>query len=236
MRDLIVVPHLGKNLTVSLFGPNKYIGNLSEMQKAYSHKSEDLDLPRVSFREPKTPESILVASYGFGEGGEFDAKRDIFDPGWLQAGRIVRTEQGVIVNPLLDKAGNAVLNSVDLEAQKTNSRKVQVGKGHIYLRDNGFGFAEYKTFQRDVQNCDIFAESGLARVIEHTEGPAEKLRVIASIRNYPKGVNVWGFETLDEPIERVLSLNSDRDLDDNRLVVGDDWYGNYFGFAFGVRQ
>ena len=236
MRDLIVVPHLGKNLTVSLFGPNKYIGNLSEMQRDYSHESEGLSLPKISFREPKTQESISVASYGFGENGQVDAKRDIFNSRWLQAGRIVKTREGVIANPILDKEGNEVLNSTDLEALKTNSRKIQVGNGHIYLGENDFGFAEYETFQRGVQDCDTFAQGGLARVIEHTEGPAEKLSAIASSGNYPISVNVGGFENLNPSYFcKVLSLSSSRCLDVLLNTFG-YWYNDGGGGAFGVLK
>ncbi|MEK6811113.1 MAG: hypothetical protein AABX96_01240, partial [Nanoarchaeota archaeon] len=164
-RDLLVVPHRGVSLAVShpAFGPNLYSTNVAEMGGTYSHNSEGLNLPQITFREPTTSQSISTAFYGFGEDGEFDAKRDIFDPRWLQAGRIVRTSNGVIVNPLRDKNGKLVLNQGDLEAIQKNSKKVPVGKGHIYLGQNDFGFAEYETFQTGVQDCDIFAEGGLAR-------------------------------------------------------------------------
>src|SRR3989344_1278661 len=233
-RDLLVVPHRGKKLTASYptFRPNTFDKNVAEMQRAYTHSVE---LPQITFREPTTSQSVSIANYRFGSDSEVDAKRDIFDPKWLQAGRIVRTKQGVIVNPILDAQGNVVLNQGDLEAIKTNARKIEVGNGHIYLGDKDFGFAEYTTFQLGIQDSDTFAQGGLARIIEHTENQAIHLKAISSKQNYPRGVDVWGFEIAKEPIERVLSLYSGWDLDSDRLFVdGVDWNVNG-GYAFGVR-
>ena len=230
LRDLLVVPHRGKELTASYpaFGPNTFDGNVAEMQRAYTHSTE---LPQINLREPTTSQSISIIAYKF----EKLAKPQILDPRWLQAGRIVRTKQGVIVNPILDAQGNVVLNQGDLEAIKTNARKIEVGNGHIYLGDKDFGFAEYTTFQPGIQDSDTFAQGGLARIIEHTENQAIHLKAISSKQNYPRGVDVWGFEIPKEPIERVLSLNSDWDLDGDRLNVdGINWNVNG-GYAFGVR-
>ena len=228
-RDLLVVPHRGKELTVSYpaFGPNTFNFNVVEMGKTYAHSQ---DLSQISFREPTTSQSISAAAYEFAQ----RAKPEILDKRWLQAGRIVRMSEGVIANPILDAQGNAVLNSGDLEALKTNSRKIKVGNGHIYLGANDFGFAEYGTFQTGLQECDAFAQGGLARVIEHTKGVAPNLRAIASPVNYPNGVNVWGFESPKEPIQGVLGLSLARSLDSGRLGVGGGWNGYGGGFAFGV--
>jgi len=235
-RDLLVVPHRGKKLTASYptFRPNTFDKNVAEMQRAYTHSAE---LPQITFREPTTSQSVSIANYRFGSDSEVDAKRDIFDPKWLQAGRIVRTKQGVIVNPILDAQGNVVLNQGDLEAIKTNARKIEVGNGHIYLGDKDFGFAEYTTFQLGIQDSDTFAQGGLARIVEHTEGLAVNLKAISSKQNYPNGVNIWSFEIPKEPIERVLGLYSDWSLVSGRLNVNGDGWGGWGddGFAFGVR-
>ena len=236
-RDLLVVPHRGVSLAVShpAFGPNLYSNNVNEMRKTCTHSKE---LSQISFREPTTSESVSAAAYDFDK----MAKPQILDTRWLQAGRIIRTNKGVIVNPILDSQGKAVLNSGDLEAIKTNSRKIQVGKGHIYLGTNDFGFAEYGTFQTGLQECDAFAQGGLARVIEHTKGVAPNLRAIASPVNYPNGVNVWGFESPKEPIQGVLGLSLARSLGSGRLgVTGGGWVGGYgggvdVGYAFGVLK
>ena len=231
-RDLLVVPHRDGILTVShpVFGSNPYDTNVVEMQRTYTHSQE---LPQISFKEPTTSQSVSATAYEFPQ----RAKPQIFDKRWLQAGRIVRTNEGIIANPPRDSNGAVIFDLDVLKAYIDNAKKIQVGKSNIYLGLNDFGFAPYETFQTGVQDCDTFAQGGLARVIEHTEGPAENLRAIALPKNYPRGVNVFGFKASKEPVERVLTLDSDRYLGSGRLVVdGGGWYGCYggVGFAFGV--
>lgn len=226
-RDLISVPHKKGILVVSYpaFGPDNYSNNLKEMQRQYSHSKE---LPKISFREPATSESISAAAYDF----KNRVKPEIFDPRWLQVGRIVRTSEGVFANPPVDKQGNPITDEKTLKSILNKSEKVN----EIYLSDNDFGFAPYETFNRGVQDCHTFAQGGLARILEYTEEKeAENLRTIASPKFYKRGVNVWGFDDVKEPILRVASLGSGRGLGSLRLFVGGDgWDGGSGGFAFGV--
>lgn len=208
------------------FGPNWYSNNLQEMQKSYSHP---LTGEKITFREPTTRESIVAAAYNFAE----LAKPQIFDPRWLQAGRIVRTSDGVYANVPKDNQGKPITDTDTLKAMLKDTNKVKVKNGHIYLGKNDFGFAEYSTFEQGKQDCDTFAESGLGRVLEHTEGPAQKLRVIASPKHYKRGVNVVYFEPVKEPVVRVVSLGSGGGILGDRLFVDGGWDDNYGGFAFG---
>ncbi|MEK6895529.1 MAG: hypothetical protein AABX48_03335 [Nanoarchaeota archaeon] len=216
--DLLIVPYKGKNLAGSFFGPNNYKDNQAEMSKQYWHSNSQ---PDISFRPATTSESISAAAYDF----ENEAKPKIFDPRWLQAGYIVRTSDGVWANTKItdEKSLKQLLNGI----KKVNG---------IYLLDNGMGFAPYETFERRVQDCETFAQGGLARVLEHTqEKVAENLRTISSPRFYKNGINVFGFDKIKEPVLRVAGLSSGRDYDRDRLdVVGNDWYGDYNGYAFGV--
>src|SRR3989344_3644377 len=232
-RSMLVVPHGGKNLQISYpaFGPNWYKSNVAEMGKKYSHSSER---PEISFREPTTSESIAAVAHGFGSKGDVDAKRDIFNPRWLQLGRIVRTSEGVFANPPRDAQGNTVTDAQRLTTLLNGVTKVN----GIYLAPNDFGFAPYDAFTRGVQDCDTFAKGGLARILEHTSSKmAKHLHVIASPENYKKGVHVLGFDSVTTSVVMVASLGSDRDFDDDRLVVGGgSWVGDYGGFAFGVLE
>ena len=225
-RSLLGVPHRGKILAVGYpaFGPNNYNGNVADMKRRYSHSKE---LPNISFRELTTSESLSAVAYDFAN----LAKPTIFDSNWFQAGRIIRTKDGVAVN---------VANANDIAGQLKSAQKIKVGKGHIYLGTNDFGFAEYKTFERGVQNCDTFAQGGLARVLEHTpEQIAQNLRAIASPKLYKRGVNVLGFDPINELVSRVVSLGSGRYLDydrlgaDGRLSVSGSWYDLSSGYALG---
>src|SRR3989344_2482208 len=103
----------------------------------------------------------------------------------------------------------------------------------IYLIDDKVGFAPYESFNQGVQDVDTFAESGLARVLEHTEDKtAKNLREVASQKNYPRGVNVFRFGNVEEPISRVVGLYSNRYVSNVWFGVdGDVWDGGN-GCAF----
>lgn len=220
-RDLLRVPHKEGVLVLGspAFGPNIYRANLEQMQKHYPHSKEQ---PKISFRPATTSESISAVAYDFGNA----AKPQIFDKKWLQAGWIVRTSEGVFTNT--QETNEDALRKMLARAEKVNG---------IFLLDEGIAFAPYETFETGVQELGKFAESGLARVLEHTkEKIAPKLREISSGQHYRSGVNVWGFDPVKEPILRVARLSSNRDVRGGRLLVGGyDWGVNYGdGFAFGV--
>ena len=213
--DLMVVPHQGKDLSVALFGPNTYKKNRETMSKQYWHSNSQ---PNISFKPATTSESISAVAYDFGN----EAKPKIFDPKWLQAGYIVRTQDGVFTNTQItdEKELKQLLNG----AKKVNG---------IYLLNNKIGFAPYKTFERGVQDCDTFVRGGLARVLEHSEKDvAENLRTIASSKFYPKGIHVFGLNEVKEPILKVAGLYSY--LGYSRLDVGGLWDDSDNGCAFGV--
>jgi len=220
VRELLVVPHKGKFLTVSYpaFGGNTYRGNLEDIGKTYTHPQTG---ETMNFRPADTSESISAVTYDF----ENMAKPKIFDPRWLQAGHIVRTSEGVFTNTTKtdEKKLKQLLNS----AEKVNG---------IYLINNTMAFAPYDSFETGKQDCDTFARGGLARALEHTtEKVATNLREIASPRFYKKGVNVVYFDSVSEPVSGVASLYSSRYFDDNRLYVdGNYWDDLINGFAFGV--
>jgi hypothetical protein len=185
-----------RNLVASLnaFGPNYFNSNVTEMKKQYSHPQTG---EIISLREPTTAESVLIASYNFAK----RAKPKIFNPRWLQTGRTVRTSEGVYMNPPKDSEGNPIIDEKTLKSYLKSSNKVN----GIWLLDNDFGYAPYGTFKQGVQDSGDFAESGLAKVIEHSENP-EKLKEISSKTNYPDGVNVWGFDAVNQQVLRVVTL------------------------------
>ncbi len=230
-RDLLAVPHRDTRLVVGhpAFGSNTYLGNLDKMQREYIHSQEH---PRIRFKEPTTSESVSVCAY------EFDkrAKPEILDSRWLQMGRIVRTPKGVFANPPKDANGNPITDE-KLLMQLLNG--VEETGGIYIVEDNAdlrdFGYAPHKSFKRGVQNCDTFANGGLARLLEHTkEKTAKNLREIASPKLYKRGVNVWGFDAVNESVLRVAGLGSGRYTEGCRLgVVGYGW-SDYGGYAFGV--
>lgn len=169
-RDLLRVPHKGRELIVGYpafvgypFGPTPdRLTNLSEMQKIFSHSKE---FPRISFKEPTTSESLSVYKF-FGN-----------IEGCLYLGRVVHTSEGVFVNPPKDARRNLITKEKILKSLLGRAKKVN----EVYLGENDFGFAPYETFKYGEQDCDTFVQSGLARVLEHTEKKvAERLTEIFS--------------------------------------------------------
>lgn len=226
--NLLWVPHKGIKTGFShpAFGPSTYSDNLEKMQKQYFHSEE---LPKISFREPTTAESISAATYDFKK----MAKPQILDPNLLRLGRIVKTSEGVFANPPKDEQGNSIIDERTLKSLLNGAKKVN----GIYLCENDFGFAPYETFTRDTQNYDTFADGGLARVLEHTEEKtAKNLRTIASPIFYKKRVQVWGFDEVKKPILEVTGLYSSGGGDGNWLVVSGRSGYDYDGCVFGVLE
>jgi len=224
-----------RNLIASLdaFGPSTYKNNVVEMQKPYSHPQTGKE---ISFREPTTAESIIISAYDFAK----RAKRQIFNPNWLQAGRIVRTSEGVYANPPKDEQGNFVVDERTLKSYLDGIKPMKVGNGKVWIVPDSrglkdFGFAEYDSFKQGIyRDVGDFVEGGLARVLEHSHS-ADNLGEIASEENYPEGVKVRGFDSVSNPILKVAALYSGRDLGNDGLYVnGDGWLDGSLGFAFGV--
>ncbi len=222
------VEYAGRKIDSAKFGPNTYSTNIDSMRKKYFHSK---DLPNVTFKPLSTAESLAVVCYDFAN----LAKPQIFNPNWLQAGRILRTQDGVWANLPLDKEGKLITDENVLKTYLPKAQKIKVGTGHIYLGDNDFGFAENETFARGVQDCDTFVKGGLARVLEHTsEQVAKNFETIADRKNYIEGVNVLAFNPVKESFLRVVSLYSGRSVSSSRLIVlGNDWGDSDGGYALG---
>ena len=248
IKNLIRILRGDKELITSLdvFGPDYFRNNIAKIQEAYSRPQTG---EIINFREPTTAESILAASYDF----ENRVKRMISNPRWLQdgrmeitsypkflqLGRIVKTSEGVFANPPKDENGNPVTNEDELKSYLNRAKPIKVDKGRIYivsdseqLRD--FGFADYDSFERGPQDYDTFLQGGLARVLEHTEKPAEAFSQIVSKENYPMGVKVCDFDSVERPALILVLLDAVGYSDDDfRLNVNGEDLRNV-GYAFGV--
>ena len=225
--SLLMVPHKGRKLICGhpAFGPNFYSGNLESMGQSHYHSNE---LPEISFKPSTTSESISASAYKFGE----MAKKQIFNPSWLQVGYIVRASEGVFANT--KEVDESVLKSLLNKCERVNGIWLYQGN-EPELRD--FAYAEYETFKQGIQDSGDFTESGLAGILEHSnEKSVPKLSEILSPKYYPKGVDVFGFDAVKEPILRVACLYSDRFLDDDRLNVDGSSVDYRNGCAFGVRN
>jgi len=225
-RKLLGVPHNGDRLVVSRFGPNTYEANLSSMRGNYSCLP---DYPKITFSPATTFESISAAAFDFGN----IAKPEIFDHNWLQSGLLVRAKTGVFANPPQDKNGNYITDEARLRALLEGAEEIE----GVQFGENGLGYAPYSAFKTGEQSSETFAKGGLARLLEGARGSvAERLRGISSTDNYKLGVNVWGFDPVEEPVLRVASLFSDGLSDGGRLGVVGDRIDYDDGYAFGVLK
>ena len=222
------VPYRGKGIIVARykFGLNLYSKNVKAMSNHFYNSSQ---FPDVTFRPATTSESISDAAYEFTE----IAKPEIFNSRWFQAGRIVRAEDGVYINPL-----NAItLEGVDkrvLHSLRDNSKTFGKGKKAIRLGVNDFAFVPYESFEQGVQDAEDFAESGLARGLEYVEGDVAP-NLESMTLTYPNGVYVFNFDKCKEPTAKVVVLYSDRcDGGVGLFVNGNDWDDVNIGCASGV--
>jgi hypothetical protein len=222
--DLLAVPHNGKHLVSARFGQNSYSSNTNAMGQHYRNSAE---FPNVTFRPATTAESISIASYDF----EKLAKHEIFNPRWLQAGRIVRDSEGVYANPLTAIKRDGV-DEVELKRLLKNAKKVD----GIWFGDNDFAFTPYG-FKEGEQTAQEFAEGRLARLLTHTQGKVAS-KLLSMAKTYKNencdSVNVVCFDKTNKPVSRVVELGSGGGL---LRVDGDDWDdnddGGGGGFAFG---
>ena len=199
----------------SVFGQNYISNNVKEMNKTYSHPNTG---EKMTFSEPTIAESISIASFDF----ENFAKPRIFDQRWLQAGRHVKTSEGVYTNT--QETDEKALNSLLDNVKKVNG---------IYLINDETAFIPYDSFEQGDMEVGKFVEQGLARGLEHTtEKKAEKLARMASKENYSNGVWVCGWDSLESPETRISELVSI----DGKLRVDGSWDVNYGDYAFGVFE
>ena len=218
------VEYTGRKINSAKFGPNTYNTNVDSMGKRYFHSN---DLSNVTFKPLSTAESLAVACYDFAN----LAKPQIFIPNWLQAGLTLRASEGVWINPLRNAKGEIITEERELNKHLIPKRKVN----SIYLLDGDTSFVPYDTFEQGVQEHEKFLKSGLARGLVYTaEKRADSLSPIANDTEYTNQVNVRGFDSVREPLVKVVSLGSDGYVNGGRLVVDGDWGGGcYGGFALG---
>lgn len=175
--------------TLKPFGINEnYKNHIEEMNKTYYYPN--LSGKTITFRPATTTESLYLI--------QMLSREDISWKDPYQLGLIVKTSEGIFVNPPNDERGKPITDNRILELLLNGSEKV---KG-IYVVEDGikkikrekyelrdFGFAPYSTFDNTykekikdtivekitkvsnpkLQGHIIPINTGLARVLEHTK-------------------------------------------------------------------
>jgi hypothetical protein len=142
------------------------------------------------------------------------------------------TNKGVyVIHDSEAKGISEKLNSEDLEKKLNESI---AGSPILYSSDGKVRFAPKESYRLGEHTPDSLAKDGFIIANYGVKG-AEKLAEVSSKFKYePK---TFGFDETKEPILRVASLYSNRDLVDVRLDVGGyNWYDYGDGYAFGVLE
>ncbi|MDD5133337.1 MAG: hypothetical protein PHD81_01550 [Candidatus Nanoarchaeia archaeon] len=253
-KDIRNIPHKNEILSMGIFGKDYYSKNRTKMKQIYFHPKT---LNPISFRPATTSESISALVWCFENltkpvehsfWGPWDFKNlnknEIFDIGGVGAGYAIRTSEGIYVNPP-ENNGDPIIDESYLKKLLNKTKPIRIGNGMIYIVPNtdnlkDFGFAEYSTCYSDNwaedQDAETFADNGLARILEHTEGTALKLRSIARCYHHLRGVYLFGWHWGDEPVESFVYLGSTGCWDGQlrvRADLGDTGknLGDYFSFG-----
>jgi hypothetical protein len=232
-RDLIVFSKEEGDFTADLkaFGPDTHTGNLKKMREPYLHPETG---KKIYFNHATSRQGIIASAYEFPE----RAKKEIFDPAWLQLAYIFHMSEGVLINPPIDEKGYLQGSALSLEillklTEPTNS---------IYLMGNSslrphFVFVPYDTFKQGTQSVEEFTSGGLARGLEYSRGDtAEYLKTIASKENYPEGINIYNFNLSHCPVQ-IVGIHSSKNHK-QLLINGASACGLHStkGFAFPVCE
>lgn len=204
--SMMIRPHNGKEVRIANFS-GTYYGAIEDMNKHYWHSEDFSD---ITFAPVTTVESLSYATFGMTE----NRCLPLFCCDDLNAGIFVRTPEGVYINP--GKAIKQVekkhyLDHFNLKLDMKyliNQREKATKVNGIYLGENDFAFAPWKSFNNErEQSPKEFAEGGLARAIEHTsEKIAEKLYKVAS--SYRSTTYVMWFEIPKKPVIGQVHLGS----------------------------
>lgn len=181
--NLLTVPHKkDQDLSVNFppLGAWSYDNNTTTFQyQKFSHPTENRE---IQFRPPTISEAISVIAHD----PRGLIKTAVFDQlyGSVIGEYITKTKDGIFTNIFELNEDN--LNKLLKDAKKTNG---------IYLINDKIAFVPYETFEEGIQESGKFAESGLARGLEHVQGKvAPKLKKITSEKNFPAGVQVEHFK------------------------------------------
>ncbi len=218
--DLVRIPHKGKPLIISpAFGPSHLKGVLDGMTQGSFYNSEQF--PDVRFRKPLIQESISALVFEFESG----IGPRTLDLGWLYAGEVMGTEEGIFTN-------TRERNTDRLKQLLNGTTKVN----GIYLINDKIAFAPFESFETGAQEGREFAEGGLARALEHTETRvAEDLLKILSTENYPRGISISGFDMPGFGVSRDdVKFKSDGYCPGRLVLDGGRRGGGRKDFSFGV--
>ncbi len=194
---------------INAFGPGSFFKNVASMRQIHTNLGGE----QIKFRTPSTIESLYLASYDL----KNKTKPEILDKGgynghslgrgsWLHLGLITISSEGIYAN-VPDDPNNK------LTEEKLKKLLDKCEKFHgVYLGEKGFGFVPYDSFRTgNFGSAKEFASGGLARLLEGAKNEtAEMLKIMSSDWDYKQGICVAKFETINEPVTKIVGIRSRR--------------------------
>lgn len=209
------------------FGPGSFYENSHQMYRNYVHPRTGA---KISFREPTTAESILIAEYNFNE----RVMPLISEHNWVQLGLIVKWDDGLYINPQ-ESMQPGRITPIDEPILRSLRDKAKPLEGGIRIGAHDFVFVPYGSFSQGIQEPEDFIQGGLARGLSHMREVPHDLGSIFSKTNYPQGVNVKGFDATKTLHLKVASLSSIHSSEGEQLVISGDWgRDDRNGYVFGI--
>jgi hypothetical protein len=230
--SLYVVPHKGGKLVVGI--PMFKGGRLTNKRDMSKPHMNSAALPNITFRPATTTESISVLLYNYRQLASDYLRGNVW-PEDFHIGLTIKTTKGIFVNPPANTYEEGTYGddgTVDMFVLERHLSKAKEVNG-IYLGDNDFGFAPYRSFDKGFQSVEKFAKGGLARVLEHASGDAEGIKETLNISSdHPTGVNVYYEVEHKRPI--LTSVMSSCLYFPNDHMKGLNIRWNDYGRQFGV--
>ncbi|MEK6909136.1 MAG: hypothetical protein AABX23_03735 [Nanoarchaeota archaeon] len=140
----------------------------------------------------------------------------------VAVGDIVKTSEGIYVNPPRDKEGIIITDEYSLKKLRDKSIiKIVPMMGSFYLGENCFGFAEYSSFTRGGQSVTTFVKEGLARVLEGRDDDIKPstLGKLAYEEPHNRRVTIWGFEKVSRPSASRIYIDTARSFSGSALKI-----------------
>lgn len=206
-----------------------------------------------SFKDtPNTTDTINLLAYSLSNPDLNQYLAELINEYEIQLGWIVKTSEGIYVNPPRHKekitrlfksimVGDPVMDEEILKKYRDMSQN----EGGIWLLENGkvegvenFGFAPYESFTIGRQSREKFLSNpktnGLARLIEHSVGKPFALKTLTSRKYFPENLEVTMWSPQNYPESKVLCftrIKNEEEKGSVRFFLEGDQY--FKGYTFG---
>lgn len=212
-RTKLITTHNEKDLTFlhPAYGPNNY-ANVGE------------EIERDGLATPTMAETASLVHGAFNSDDKYSKKiKDIMrkERLWAFTGNLYILNKGVYV-----KDNPEIRDGMPFMEESELVKRLELDDPSVRFVKFGYEIGEMTPLKLG-RNKYVIALAG--------EEGAEKLAEVANKHKYKP--YLWSFKSVDQPLTRVSTLDSDWGLDDGRLGVDGNCFGDdRYGYAFGVQK